>query len=70
MGCVLNESGMDDAECRRKIARERRVAGVIRDLVNTRGLQLECTRVPFLLYGSETTRRTEKERSSPRARWC
>ena len=51
----------DGAECSRKVASRRRVAGVIRYLVNARSLQLECARVlhasslvPVLTYGSET----------------
>ena len=58
---VLDESGRVEAECRRKVVSGRKVAGAIRFLVNTRGLQLECTRVlhetllvPVLMYGSET----------------
>ena len=43
LGCVLNESGTDDAECRRKGASGKEVA--IRSLVNARGLQLECARM-------------------------
>ena len=42
LGCVLDESGTDGAGCSRKVASERRVAGVIRSLVNARDLQLEC----------------------------
>ena len=41
LGCVLDESGTNEAECGRKAASRRRVAGVIRSLVNVRGLQLE-----------------------------
>ena len=41
-GCVLDESGTDGAECRRKVASGRKVAGVIRSLVNARVLELEC----------------------------
>ena len=33
MGSVLDESGTDEAECRRKVASGRRVAGAIRSLV-------------------------------------
>ena len=40
--CVLDESGTDGAECSRKVASGRRVAGAIRSLVNARDLQLEC----------------------------
>ena len=39
-GCVLDESGSDEAECRRKLASGRRVAGAIMSLVNARDLQL------------------------------
>ena len=35
----------DEAECHRKVASERRVAGAIGSLVNVRGLHLECARV-------------------------
>ena len=42
---VLNESGTDDAECRKKVVSGRNVANAIRSLVNTRGLQLERARV-------------------------
>ena len=74
LGCILNESGTDRAECNRKMASGRRVAGAIRSLVNTWDLQLECARVlhkkllvPVLMYGSETILWREKERSSVRA---
>ena len=33
------------AECCRKVANGRKVAGAIKSLVNTRGLQLECSRL-------------------------
>ena len=53
---VLNESGINDVQC------SRRVVGAIRSLVNASGLQLECVRVlhetllmPVFMYGSETT---------------
>ena len=39
--CVLDKSGTDGAECSRKVA-SRRIAGVIRSLVNATHLQLEC----------------------------
>ena len=42
LGCVLNVSGIDGAECSRKVASGRRVAGTIRSLANARNLQLEC----------------------------
>ena len=41
LGCVLDESGTDGAECSRKVASERSDVGVIRSLVNTRDLQLQ-----------------------------
>ena len=70
MGCVLDESGTDEAECSRKVASGRRVAGAIRSLVNARSLQLECARVlhesllvPVLTYGSEARIWREEERS-------
>ena len=70
MGCVLNESGTSEAECSRKVASGRRVAGAIRSLDNARSLQLECARflheplmVPDLKYSSETMLWREKERS-------
>ena len=54
----MDESGTDGAECNRKVASGRRVAGAIRSLVNARDLQLECARVlhetllvPVLMYG-------------------
>ena len=59
--CVLDISGTDEAECRRKVASGRRVAGAIQSLVNVRGLQLKCAwvlheslLVPVLMYRSET----------------
>ena len=55
LGCVLDETGTDGAECSRK------VAGTIKSLVNTKDLQIECARVlhetllvPVLTYGSDT----------------
>ena len=66
----MDEAGTDGAECNRKVASRRRVAGVIRSLVNARDLQIECVRVlhemllvPILMYGSETMLWKEKERS-------
>ena len=41
----MDESGTDGAECSKKVASGRRVAGAIRSLVNTRDLQLEYARV-------------------------
>ena len=61
LGCVLDESGTYETECSRKVMSGRRVAGVIRSLVNDRSLQLECVKVfhesllmPVLRYGSKT----------------
>ena len=34
LGCVLDESGAGEAECSRKVASGRRVAGAIKSLVN------------------------------------
>ena len=74
LGCVLDESSTDEAECHRKVESGRRVAGAIRSLVNARGLQFECARVfhqtflmPLLMYGSETMIWKEKERPRIRA---
>ena len=56
----MGESDTDRAECSRKVASGRRVAGANRSLVNAGDLQLECARalhetlfVPALMYGSE-----------------
>ena len=49
LGCILGESSVYGAECNRKMASGRRVAGSIRSLVNANDLQLECTR--FLGWG-------------------
>ena len=58
-GCVLDESSTDEAECNRKVASGRRVAGAIKSLVNARSLQLECDMVlhesllvPVLTYST------------------
>ena len=55
LGCVLDESGRNEAECSRK------EADVISSLFNARDLQLECARVlhetlliSVLTYSSET----------------
>ena len=40
LGCVLDKSGTDEAECS-KVASGRRVASAIRSMVNARSLQLE-----------------------------
>ena len=39
LGCVLYESGTDEAECCRQVSSGKRVEGVIRSLVNARCLQ-------------------------------
>ena len=68
MGCVLDETGTDEAECSRKVTSGRRVTGVIKSLVYTRSLQFECDRVlheslliSVLAYGSEVIIWREKE---------
>ena len=48
LGCLLDESATDEAECSRKVANERGVADAIRFLVNARDMQL------VLRDGSET----------------
>ena len=70
----MEEVGTNGAECSRRVANGRRVAGAIRSLVNARDLQLECARVlhetllvPVLMYGSETMLWKEKEKSRVRA---
>ena len=45
LGCILDKSGTNEAECSRKVASGRRIAGDIRSLVNARSLKLECVRV-------------------------
>ena len=66
----MGEIGTDGAECSRKWASGRRVAGAIRFQVNTWNLQLVCARflsetllVPVLVYGSETILWKERVRS-------
>ena len=66
----MDESGTDQAECSRKVASGRSVAGTIRSLVNAGDLQLEYANflheslfVPVLMYGSETMLWKEMERS-------
>ena len=46
-GCVLDESGTDEAECCRKVASRRRAAGAIRYIVNDR-----CGLRPFMSHCS------------------
>ena len=62
LGFVLDESGIDEPDCSRKVASGRRVAVAIRSVVNPTSLQLEWTRVlydallvPVLTYGSESS---------------
>ena len=68
----MHESATDDAECRRKVPRVRKVAGATRSLVNARDLHLsvqvlhEATLMPFLMYGSKRMIWKEKERSMVR----
>ena len=54
LGCVLEESGRYEAECNRKVASGRRVAGAIRSLVNAKDLQLSvlesCMRHCLFLF--------------------
>ena len=45
LGCVLDKSGINEAECSRKVASGKRDASAIRSLVNARSLQLKCARV-------------------------
>ena len=47
LGCVLGKSAESGAECSRKVASGRRVAGAIKFLVNAWDLQLECPRVLY-----------------------
>ena len=44
LGCVLDKSGTDEAECSRKVESGKRIAGAIKSLVNARNLQFECAR--------------------------
>ena len=74
LGWVFEESSTDEAECSRKVASERSVAGATKSLVNDRSLQLKFARVlhksllvPVLTYGRETVIWREKEKSWIRA---
>ena len=60
LGCVLDKAGTDGAECSRKVASERRVAGICSLCVL---VLYETLLVPVLTYGSETILWKEKERS-------
>ena len=68
LGSVLGESGTDGAECSRKLASGRMVAGAIRSLVNARDLQPERATVlhetllvPVLMYGRDNIMEGEGE---------
>ena len=57
----MDESGADEAECSRKVTIGKKIASVIRSLVNAKHYHFECERVlhalllaPVLTYGSET----------------
>ena len=65
---VLDKSGRNEAECSRKMASGRRIAGAIRFLVDARNLQLEWARLlheslllHVLRYDSEVMVWREKE---------
>ena len=77
LGCVLEESGTDGAECSRKVVSGRKVAVATRTLVNTMDLQYEFVRVlhetllvPVLIYGSGIMLWKEKERSKGLRKAC
>ena len=59
LGCALDESATDDAECRMKVVSGRRVAGDIKSMIKAKGLQFEFEKVVHealltsVLYGSE-----------------
>ena len=42
---MLQESGTDGVECRKKMANGKKVGGAIKPLVKSRGLRFECARV-------------------------
>ena len=42
LGCVLDESGTDGAECSRKVVSGKRIAGAIISLVHASELHLDC----------------------------
>ena len=46
LGCVLDELGTDDVECRRKVVSKGKAADAIRFQVSARGMQFGCARVP------------------------
>ena len=45
LGCILDESGTEWAECSKEVASGMRVVGAIRSVVNAKDLQLENARV-------------------------
>ena len=45
LGCILDKSGINVAECSRKVVNGKRDASAIKSLVNARSLQLKCARV-------------------------
>ena len=62
----MDESGIDEADYRRKVTSGRKVGDAIKSLVNAIDLQFECARflhetllVPVLMYGSKTMLRKE-----------
>ena len=62
----MDESGIDEADYRRKVTSGRKVVDAIKSLVNAIDLQFECARflhetllVPVLMYGSKTMLRKE-----------
>ena len=70
----MDGSGRDGAECSRKVASGRRVAGAIQFLVNDRDLLLEYARilhetflVSVLMYGEDNVMERDRERSRVRA---
>ena len=66
LGYAVDESEADDAECRKKMVSERKVAGKLQ-LKCATWVLLESLFIPLLLYGSETVVWRNKERSRVRA---
>ena len=66
LGSVLDGSGTNEAECRKKVVSRRMIIGAIRVLVKAKVLH-ESLLVPVLVYGSGTMIGKEKERSRIRA---
>jgi hypothetical protein len=74
LGYMLDEKGLDDVECGRKVSNGRKVSGAIKLMVNVKGLSLKCAKVlhesmlvPVLMYGSETMVWNPKYRSKMQA---